>query len=39
MTEIAAELLEDVKPGDYIRVRYGTIGDQSIVEGHNCKVE
>lgn len=33
MTEIAAELLEDVKPGDYIRVRYGTIGDQSIVEG------
>lgn len=33
MTEIAAELLEDVKPGDHIRVRYGTITDQSTVAG------
>lgn len=34
MTEIAKELFEDVKYGDYVKVRYGTEIDQITVEGH-----
>lgn len=37
MTEIAAELLEDVKVDDYVQVRYGTDSDQTLFEGEIVK--
>jgi len=33
MTEVAKELLEDVQPGDFVQVRYGTDYDQTLFEG------
>lgn len=33
MTEIAKELLEDIRVGDYVQVRYGTDSDQTLFEG------
>ena len=38
MTELARELLEDVNPNDYVKIRYGTDQNQETAEGNVTKV-